>query len=141
MQGISLWVYIHTNQPSSLHYLLDARHGTRDGYISNTATGTLWSRMYLNSKETPILWAMLPKEQWAHVHLESSLKFSDDINFMSRTTLDAATSYPYEMGCLHGRLAEVYFWNRLLTLYEVHQVSGLRPNPSILYYVATHAGW
>ena len=112
-------MYIQSSQPSPLHYLLDARHGTSEGFFSNTNVGSLWSRMYLDSKEVPILWSVLPKDTWTHVHLESTTPFSDDVNFMSRFTLNAATSYPYQMGCLHGSLAEVYFWDRVLTLYEV----------------------
>ncbi|KAK3278644.1 hypothetical protein CYMTET_13433 [Cymbomonas tetramitiformis] len=121
--GISLWVRIAELQPSTLHYLVDARYGTEDGYLSSGGVGTTWSRLFVNGRGKRIELESIPVDEWVHTHLEAFMPYSDNVNLMSRTVTGPGNQL-YEMGSMKGLLAEVYLWGERLSSGQVSLISG-----------------
>ncbi|KAK3285785.1 hypothetical protein CYMTET_6625 [Cymbomonas tetramitiformis] len=136
LRGVSVWVYVEPQQRTMWHSLMDARFGEWDddilnttvaygGDFSNRRVGELWQTLYVDGTVSELTWSSIPIGQWVHVHAETVHVFKDDMNFMSATTTNSYYNVNYThsqdmfipqgSGCLTGRLASVYFWDRLLS--------------------------
>lgn len=90
IKAISLWVKI-PNISSGSVYLLDAGNSSADqrwlSAQTSNGVGQDWSAMYVNGKQmSTISWQNIPKDQWAHIYLESRQNFSSTIHLLSRFT-------------------------------------------------------
>ncbi|KAK3277182.1 hypothetical protein CYMTET_14792 [Cymbomonas tetramitiformis] len=116
MRSFSMWVYRTSTQPSTVHYLVDARLGAFSGYFDNSRAGDLYSAIYVDGERMPLRWASVPVDGWGHVYMETFYPVTDDLNFMSAAI---SGDEDYANGCLKGRLSEVYVWSRHLLLHEL----------------------
>lgn len=78
--------------------------------------GTDWSALYVNGYNVSIAWDSLVVDEWAHIHLEALYSFEDDIDIFARVASG-------DLGCLKGRLASVYLWDRTLPHAELAQIA------------------
>ncbi|KAK3272336.1 hypothetical protein CYMTET_19365, partial [Cymbomonas tetramitiformis] len=87
--------------------------------------GAIWTAMYVNAVPGEIDYSRLPVEgvngSWGHVHLEIATGFTDDVNLFSKTSSGDAN---YAVGCLAGALAEVYIWERTLSVHNLQLIMG-----------------
>ncbi|KAK3281053.1 hypothetical protein CYMTET_11141 [Cymbomonas tetramitiformis] len=124
-------------------YLLDARHGAVDGYLSNTNIGVQWSGLHVDGTSVTLEWSSLPLGRWVHLHVTAAFPFSDDLNVMSKASDGDAIN---AVGCLCGRLAEVYLWSEAAALdsADVLLISQgfnyLNPGPGLLAYYTLEEG-
>ncbi|KAK3241922.1 hypothetical protein CYMTET_48355 [Cymbomonas tetramitiformis] len=51
IQSVSLWFIKSSTQPQATHYLIDARTGASDGYLSNNNLGEDWMAIYMDGQE------------------------------------------------------------------------------------------
>eukprot|EP00854_Cymbomonas_tetramitiformis_P019846 gene19846-23737_t len=110
----------YLEQPGSANnydqFLIDARHGISEGFISSSAIGRMWEEFYVDGVLMPLTWENIPESSWGHVHLRALLPFMDDINLFSHSTSGDAL---YSHGNLKGSLASVYLWRVALTQEEI----------------------
>jgi hypothetical protein len=77
--------------------------------VSSNLVGGGWSSLYVDLAVSPLRWDQLPRDRWAHVHLEASAEFDDDVTVMGRNGATDFTS-----GFMKGRVADVALWSRPL---------------------------
>ncbi|KAK3270057.1 hypothetical protein CYMTET_21541 [Cymbomonas tetramitiformis] len=124
--AVSIWLWVDTEQIQTDVYIIDGRYGDPEAYYSSSAIGILWEKMYIDGTqpylfENPqIGWSYVPKDAWMHFHLEAGHAFTDDVNVASRV---AGGDNNAVVGCLKGKVAEIYFWADLLTDVEIQIIA------------------
>ncbi|KAK3270738.1 hypothetical protein CYMTET_20879 [Cymbomonas tetramitiformis] len=112
-----MWMFKAEYQPSNEDvYLLDARWGSREGFIAARHHGNIWDDIYVNTEKKQLglvvgtYWTSLPTEEWGHIHMEPTEIIADDITIFAQ--VEVANSYT--SGCMAGTLAELYLWSQPL---------------------------
>ncbi|KAK3236249.1 hypothetical protein CYMTET_53608 [Cymbomonas tetramitiformis] len=137
---MSFWLWMDSEQayawPSQ--YLLDARTGEPEGYISTFTVGLDWRRLLINGAGAPIEWASLPTDAWTHINLETENSFEDNLNFMAKHS-----EHEVVQGNLKGKLAEIFLWARSLEDWEVIKISrgfNIYPQTAMIAYYSLEEG-
>lgn len=86
VQFRSFQVWLNTNVSSGWHYLMDARTGSPNGWISADTIGSNWSSMYVNGSSTTRSWSNIPMGNWSHLYFANSETRTDDVNYFSKNT-------------------------------------------------------
>ncbi|KAK3282117.1 hypothetical protein CYMTET_10128 [Cymbomonas tetramitiformis] len=105
IRTVAIWLFLSSAQPTSQHYLVDARYGSAQHYLSNTLIGTAWSALHINAMPANITWASLPTDVWTYVVLDTGAAFSDNLNLMSRVNSGSSEAF----NCAKGRISEVLY--------------------------------
>lgn len=94
---------------SQWRYLVDARPGKSDGYISIGMGG--WT-LYLNGGNSVTNdWSSIPTDQWFYLCADAGANYTSTINFMSRVSNNEL---------LPGKIGSIQIYNRSLSVSEMN---------------------
>lgn len=98
-------------------------------------------KMYRDSDDVAVpSYEEIRASEWMHLHLELASEFAGSLTFMSAQSRGAAAA----VNCHKAKIAEVYFWTRALSLYELKLVykgfNSLGPDGAIEAYYALEEG-
>ena len=111
-RSVFMFVYPNVILPSpGWQYVLDARTGASNGYLSNTAIGS-WANFRINNQPATTAWSSIPQNQWISFYADIPTTATSTISIFSRYTANEV---------FRGKIGIFMVYNRPLTAYEVSQ--------------------